>query len=164
MESKIKIIIGAVVLAIIAAVALVAFDNPQGSQAGNGKIEVSPMTHDFGTVSMANGLAKYTAKIENKGEGDLEISKIYTSCMCTTAKIKVEGNESRPFGMIGMNNSNPFWNGKIGAGKSAELEIIFDPNAHGPEGVGPITRTVTLETNDAAHPKVNLQFSGNVVR
>lgn len=162
MNSKISIIIAAVILAIIAAVALLVFSSPSASQTGAPKIEASPMTYDMGTVSMAKGLAPYTVKIENKGDGDLEISKIYTSCMCTNAKIKIDGVESPSFGMVGMGPSNPFWKGKIPAGKSADLEIIFDPNAHGPDAIGPITRSVTLETNDPARPKFNLMFTGNV--
>lgn len=155
-------IIIAIILAIIAAVAIIAFSSPSASQTGTPKIEASPATYDIGTVSMAKGLAPYTVKIENKGDGDLEISKIYTSCMCTTAKIKIDGVESPAFGMVGMGPSNPFWKGKIPAGKSADMEIIFDPSAHGPDAIGPITRAITLETNDPAHPKFNLEFTGEV--
>lgn len=162
MNSKISIIIAAIILAIIAAVALLAFSTPSASQTGTPKIEANPMAYEMGTVSMSKGLAPYTVKIENKGDGDLEIKKIYTSCMCTTAKIKIDGVESPAFGMPGHGASNPFWKGKIPAGKSADLEIVFDPNAHGPDAIGPITRTVTLETNDPARPKLNLMFSGNI--
>jgi hypothetical protein len=162
MSSKISIIIAAAILAIIAAVALVAFSTPSASQNGAPKIEASPANYDMGTVSMAKGLAPYTVKIENKGDADLEIKKIYTSCMCTTAKMKIDGVESPAFGMPGHGSANPFWKGKIPAGGSAEMEIVFDPNAHGHEGVGAITRSITLETNDPARPKFNLMFSGNV--
>lgn len=161
MDSKIQIIIATVIIAIIAAIGIAAMDT-SGNQAGAPKIEASPMTYDFGDVSMARGNVSYAAKIENKGNGDLEISKIYTSCMCTTAKLKIDGAESPAFGMPGHGGSNPFWKGKIPAGKSADLEIVFDPNAHGPDAVGPITRSITLETNDPARKKLELMFSGNV--
>lgn len=161
MDSKTQIIIATAIIAIIAAVGIAAMDT-SGNQAGTAKIEASPMNYDLGAVSMAKGNVSYAVKIENKGNGDLEINKIYTSCMCTTAKLKIDGEESPAFGMPGHGSANPFWKGKIPAGKSADLEIVFDPNAHGPDAVGPITRTVTLETNDPAHKKFNLQFSGNV--
>lgn len=164
MDSKIKLIIIFAVVAIIASVGVMALDNPSASQSGAPKIEASPLKYDFGAVSMAKGKVTYAVKIENKGDGDLEINKIYTSCMCTVAKIKIDGKESPEFGMPGHGGANPFWKGTIPAGKSAEMEIVFDPNAHGPDAVGPITRDITLETNDPNNRKFDIKFSGNVTR
>jgi len=36
-------------------------------------------------------------------------------------------------------------NDTIKAGETREIEVVFDPNAHGPAGVGLIERVVRLE-------------------
>ena len=56
---------------------------------GRGRIEINPKEYDVGTISMVEGPVQKTFEIQNTGEGDLKITKIWTSCMCTTARLKV---------------------------------------------------------------------------
>ena len=48
----------------------------------------------------------------------------------------------------------------IKAGDTSDIEVVYDPNAHGPAGVGLIERTVTLE--DEYGNSVEFLFKVNV--
>ena len=64
--------------------------------------------------------------------------------MCTNAYFVLpDGSKKGPFGMSGM-GFVPKLNETIKAGQSADIEVIFDPNAHGPAGVGMIDRLIDL--------------------
>ena len=67
--------------------------------------------------------------------------------MCTTARLSHEGHTEGPFGMQGHGNTIPNINVEIMPGQKADMEIIFDPAAHGPAGVGPIEREAYIETS-----------------
>jgi len=148
---------------IIGAVMSSSSESSGGDDDGVAKLAVDSYSYDFSTISMANGLAKHTFVISNEGTADLDLSNISTSCMCTTAFLEVDGDRSPRFGM----HSNPkFWSKKLKPGQTANLEVIFDPLAHGPDATGPITRGVTLYSNDGGQSSVRSQFTftGNVVK
>lgn len=128
---------------------------------GNPKIEIAQKRYNAGTVSMANGLVKHTYEIKNIGDGDLKIDRIWTSCHCTTARLMVGDKESPKFGM---NNNPVFWSQKIAPNETGQLEVIFDPAFHGPQGTGPVVRVVYLSTNDKQNVKAEVRLSANVVQ
>lgn len=116
--------------------------------------------YDFGTISMKNGDVSKMFKITNEGDTDLLIPSLTTSCMCTkTYFIGPDGNKSGPFGMPGM-GFVPKLNKTIKARESADIEVVYDPNAHGPAGVGRIDRFVYLE--DANNNKLQFEIKANV--
>mgnify|MGYP001618214936 FL=1 len=81
--------------------------------------------------------------------------------MCTTAYIiRENGSKSRPFGMPGHGGAVPRANEIIKAGESRDIEVVYDPNAHGPAGVGRIDRLVYLE--DADGNKLQFEIKANV--
>lgn len=131
-----------------------------GGNQGIPKIEINPEKYDAGTVSMADGLVKHTYEIKNTGEGDLKIMDIKTSCMCTTARLKVGNKESPKFGM---HNNPKFWSQKIAPGETGFLEVTFDPAFHGPQGTGKAVRAVYLSTNDPKNEKVEVRLIADVV-
>ena len=45
-----------------------------------------------------------------------------------------------------------------------QLVAIFDPNAHGPNAIGPISRNVYIQTNSKIIPKLDFRFMGEVVK
>jgi hypothetical protein len=135
--------------------------SPEKSHPGTPKIEINPSEYDAGTVSMVEGLVKYTYEIKNTGEGDLKIDRIWTSCMCTTARLRVEDKES---GEFGMHTSSTFWSQKIAPGQTGFLEVTFDPAFHGPQGVGKIVRAVYLSTNDPQNQKAEVKLISDVVQ
>ena len=105
-------------------------------------------SYDFGKISMAQGLVEKIFEISNPTNQDITVERITTSCMCTLSYISTsEDKEKGPFGMVGHGGTVPKANEIIKAGESRKLRVVFDPNAHGPAGVGIINRVVTLEDN-----------------
>ena len=136
---------------------------PDKNQPGNPKIEIAPAEYDAGQVPINGGLVKKTFEVKNSGIGALKIENIWTSCMCTKAVLKVGDKTSPEFGMPEHGSSPAFWSEEIKAGETAELEVIFDPLAHGPQGIGQIVRAVYLATNDPEKTKAEILFSANVI-
>lgn len=101
---------------------------------------------DFGTISMAAGTVRHTFKIQNAGTEPVVIGKIYTSCMCTIATLALDGKQFGPYGMP-RHGFIPKINGAMAPGEEASVEVVFDPAAHGPAGVGRLQRIVTVEYN-----------------
>ncbi len=112
----------------------------------NGTLKAEETNFDFGQISMAAGKVKHAFKIENTGSGPVAVEKMYTSCMCTEALLMTDGKQFGPYGMPG-HGFAPKINGTINPGEEATVEVIFDPAAHGPAGVGRIERVVYLENN-----------------
>ncbi len=100
---------------------------------------------DFGTISMAKGKVRHTFVLTNKTASDIILKKIYTSCMCTTAFYVSNRKRYGPFGMPG-HGLTPSINEQIESGQSFNLEVEFDPAAHGSAGIGAVKRIVYLET------------------
>ncbi|MEK7123225.1 MAG: DUF1573 domain-containing protein [Patescibacteria group bacterium] len=138
-------------------------ETPQGqttvSQTG-GQLEADETSFKFGTVSMAQGTVKKIIPLRNDGSGPVTITRIQTSCMCTSARLIKGSRTFGPFGMAG-HGFLPSINEEIAAGEEAQLEIVFDPAAHGPAGVGSIERVVTIEHSAQPTP-MNIEFSAVV--
>ncbi|MEK7569557.1 MAG: DUF1573 domain-containing protein [Patescibacteria group bacterium] len=117
-------------------------------------------SYDFEEVSMAKGNVSHSFKVKNVSTSPVTIEKMYTSCMCTTAKLTMGGKVWGPYGMPG-HMAIPKIGEALGAGEEAVIETVFDPAAHGPAGVGRIERQVTIE-NSAGEP-VELKFVAVVV-
>ena len=114
---------------------------------------------DFGSISMAAGKVNHRYYLANGGPEAVVIRKLYTSCMCTTAEFVKGIRRFGPFGMQG-HTDIPSINQDFAPGERAYVEVVFDPAAHGPAGVGPIERVVTIE-NSAGQP-MQLAFSAYV--
>ena len=159
---KISLIILPIVL-LVAGIFLIINFLPDKNQPGNPKIEIAPAEYDAGQVPINGGLVKKTFEVKNSGIGALKIENIWTSCMCTKAVLKVGDKTSPEFGMPEHGSSPAFWSEEIKAGETAELEVIFDPLAHGPQGIGQIVRAIYLATNDPEKTKAEILFSANVI-
>ncbi len=122
-------------------------------------IKTEETSFDFGSVSMAKGKISHLFRFKNTGLEPVVINKIYTSCMCTEALLVTKMGKFGPFGMPGHGIVSSI-KAMVEPGQEAEIEVIFDPAAHGPAGVGKIQRVVTLE-NSAGSP-VEFQFSALV--
>lgn len=124
-------------------------------------ISVEPKSVEAGVVSMAKGEVEAVYKVRNAGKAVLEIFGLETSCMCTTAWLRNKKEKSPVFGM----HDNPTgWSMELGVGEEAELVVKFDPNAHGPEAVGPVTRTITIFSDDMIDAAKKVQFEAEVVK
>ncbi len=152
-----KTVIITIVLVVAAIVGLMAWGYNSGS-AGPTQVQTGGATSltameklfNFGTISMKNGKVSHAFQVTNPTDKDITLRDLSTSCMCTTAFI-VDGNSRiGPFGMAGMGGMTST-DYVIKAGATANIEAIFDPNAHGPAGVGTIDRIITLtEANGSA--------------
>lgn len=132
---------------------------PPSGQVASGKtiggLTVSEEGYDFGSISMAKGKVSHAFSVKNTADGPIVIAKLSTSCMCTTATLTVDGTRKGPFGMPG-HGIIPKINQSIGPGKEAEVEVVFDPAAHGPSGVGRIDRLVYLESESGSKFEIGI--------
>ncbi|MDP2631359.1 MAG: DUF1573 domain-containing protein [Candidatus Uhrbacteria bacterium] len=136
----------------------------QNDESASGVLTVSEESWDLGEISMADGDSVYTVELRNDSDLAVTITELYTSCMCTTAQLIYEdGSKSRVKGMPGHSGITRV-SEVIEPGATALLEIIFDPNAHGQDATGIISRSVYLETDSVTQPEIELQFFGNVTK
>ena len=116
--------------------------------------------YDFGTISMARGTVDKVFEITNPTDKDITLASLTTSCMCTTAFIVNGGTRRGPFGMPGHGGPVPRANEVIPAGGKLGISVVYDPNAHGPAGIGAVDRLVYLEDETGA--VLELEIKANV--
>jgi len=152
-----NMIIGTVVV-ILALGGLIVAAKPGPSAKAPPRVEVQSKSDlyaeqtsfDFGSVSMAAGKVAHRFKIKNPNAAALVIRKISTSCMCTTAQLEKGGKKLAIYDMPG-HGYVPNLDEPIAPNEQATVDVVFDPAAHGPAGIGRIERFVTIYT-DAAEP------------
>jgi len=115
---------------------------------------------------MKNGIREISFRFSNTTEVPIRITSLSTTCMCTKAKLVIDGKESflagMPGGHGGIGPINPRM--VLQPGQTANVLALYDPNAHGPNATGPITRSVIVETDSLKIPKLEFTFSGVVVK
>jgi len=80
--------------------------------------------------------------------------------MCTTATLEVAGTRSPVFDM---HTEHRGWSATLEPGQRAILTVFFDPNAHGPEGLGRAVRWVEIFSNDRGKAVRQARITANVV-
>lgn len=135
---------------------LVVFSGNQGTP----RIEITPTEYNAGTVSMSDGLVEKIFEIKNVGQGNLKISDIKTSCMCTTAILEINEETSPQFDM---HSSNLFWSEKLEPGEIGLLKVVFDPSFHGPQGTGSVVRTISIFSNDSENREMKARLLADVI-
>lgn len=160
-----KIIIGFIVLTLLilgggiyvlsATSAPVKINNSQ-----NARVLVDQKTFDWGNIPYSGGNATKAFSIKNTGTDTLQLTGVKTSCTCTKAQISIDGKTSPYFSM----HASSSWVGEVAPGKEAQLTVIFDPAFHGPTGVGPMERLISLQTNDSQNPTLEFSLKGVVVK
>ncbi|MDP2593278.1 MAG: DUF1573 domain-containing protein [bacterium] len=129
--------------------ALVVYEGPV-------QLSTSEKFHNFGVVSMKDGVVSYDFVLKNISEDALVLKRLYTSCMCTEAVIYSEGQSLGNFSMPG-HGREPRLNHNLFAGEEVRIEVKFNPAAHGPSGVGAIERNVVLETEKGEQVVLNIK-------
>jgi len=133
---------------------------PTVGQLSGAKMLVTDSSYfDFGRVPMSGGKVSHRYSIRNSGTAPLTITKIYTSCMCTAATLVTRSRNVGPFGMPG-HGSIPTLDERLAPGEAAQVNVVFDPSAHGPAGIGLNERSVTVR-NDAGR-SLELSFTAMV--
>ncbi len=102
-------------------------------------VDIPNTEHDFGRVPSRQDVAHVFA-IQNRGNDDLVISNLVTSCGCTTAELS---------------------SSIIPPGERADLAVYFDPNYH--QARGEVVRLVWFATNDVTYPWGEVRFTAHVV-
>lgn len=111
---------------------------------------------EFGTISMAKGNVSTVFKVTNPTNKDINVESITTSCMCTKAFVLNGTSKKGPFGMPG-HAVVPKANELIKAGETRDIEVVYDPAAHGPAGVGPIDRFIYLQDTSGSVLKLEIK-------
>lgn len=119
------------------------------------RLEVSQATFDFGKISLKE--KKQTSfLIKNSGVSPLTLSGAKTSCDCTTAQFKIKESQSPVFGM----HEPPSWSATLGVGEEGQLLVFYEPKIH--PVIGPITREVSIFSNDPATPEKKVTIYAQV--
>lgn len=114
---------------------------------GNGPKAVLDMTdYDWGDIER-DKIAEKEFVLKNIGKSDLEISKIMTSCGCTTADLFI-------------NKTKIELPARISPGTDAMIFVQFDPEVM--DSRGEIKRAVRIETNDPDNPFLIINLKANV--
>ena len=124
------------------------------------KVELSTTSYDWGEIGINNGQAEAVFEIKNIGSQTLKLFNATTSCACTTAQLQVGDKLSPLFGM----HTKSAYVTDVPPGETAKVKAVFDPLFHGPNGLGPISRQVTLSTNDPGNPSLTLLLSAVVIK
>ena len=132
---------------------------PPAEAQSQSDLSAQELSFDFGTVSMAAGNVTHRFSIKNANAAPVVIRKISTSCMCTTAQLVKGGRKLAIYGMPG-HGYVPNLDEPIAPNEQAMVEVVFDPAAHGPAGIGRVERLVTIYTG-AAQP-LELSFNALV--
>lgn len=132
-------------------------------QQAKSALQVDRAEHDFGSIPIDGGNVETVFTISNTGSTAVRLVAVYTSCGCTSAVLEfADGSKVGPFGMPGHEGSQTQIDRVADAGEAFAVHVTFDPAAHGPQGVGEVTRAVTLHTE--AGGIVRLVINANVLR
>lgn len=126
------------------------------------KLVIENPKYNFGTIRQADGIVTTTFNIENRGNSDLVIKELDTSCGCTTASLIYKGQKSPTFSMS-MHGENPTnFELTISPGETAILEVAYDPNKHGKQDKPELKtiREVYIVSNDPVdfYQKVKIEL------
>lgn len=128
-------------------------NNPVGAASA----ETPTTKADLGTMTNRD-IKNAKFSIKNSGSGPLELTSVSTSCDCTYAYLTIGTQKSPKFTMHGTTN----WKGSVPAGQEAQLEIIYEPAIMPVKG--PVTRMVSVTTNDPKNPTLMFEVSATVTQ
>jgi hypothetical protein len=118
-------------------------------------VTVDSTMHDFGDIDIFGGKVEKDFLVTNEGPDEVVILAGTTSCGCTDGSI-----DGVSFGMhVGMSREVT-----LAPGESKTLTAIYDPLAHGPDGVGQVTRQLFLKTNSVENPELEVRVMANVMK
>lgn len=157
MKTLIVIIGGSIILLLLGVLLLNRGTPKVASSSAEASLSAQETFFDFGTISMKNGNVNHEFQIANETDDPATIQKVYTSCMCTSAFLSVSAQKKYgPFGMPG-HGAIPRINAVVSPKSSATVNVVFDPNAHGPSGVGLMERQVFVEQQNGAKVTLNIR-------
>ena len=109
----------------------------------NNEVVITPENQDLGTVIYGD-VPTTTFTLTNFTPLPLKVTRVSTSCGCTSAKAMKE---------------------ELGAYESTNIEVSFDPAVHGDDtDLGELTRTIYINTDNPNFPKLTNTITANVVK
>ncbi len=123
------------------------------------KVSTEATSYDWGQININDGYVEKVFEILNDGTEALKLYNATTSCACTKAQLIYQETESPLFSM----HSKSDFVLSVPPGEKAQLRVTFDPAAHGPSGLGPVSRKVIVQTNDQNQPELNFILTAEVV-
>lgn len=106
-------------------------------------VYINPVTKNLGTVVYGN-IAKATFKLINNTKEEITITKILTSCSCTSATISKK-------------TLNPY--------EEAEVLVSFNPAVHKDDtDLGEVIKTIYIDTTSNNFPRVEASITATVVK
>lgn len=109
----------------------------------NNEVVITPSNQDLGTVIYGN-VVTTTFTLVNFTPLPLKITRVSTSCGCTSAKVNVE---------------------ELGAYDSTNVEVSFDPAVHKDDtDLGELTRTIYIDTDNPNFKQVTATIKANVIK
>lgn len=158
-------IVGIIGITVLILVVVIYFGSKMGATAQvttdtQVTLAVDSNKYDWGTIDYDGGMATKTFTIKNTSNSVLKLYDVQTSCMCTTAQLKTPQITSQKFKMHEASADII----AVNPGETAELIVEFDPAFHGPSGVGPVTRIITMSTNDTKNSTLTFNLMGNVIK
>ncbi|MDZ7587379.1 MAG: DUF1573 domain-containing protein [Patescibacteria group bacterium] len=126
------------------------------------RISLAQTKADLGTVSQTKGIVTTEFTLENKGKTALVIDKLSSSCGCTSASLVYQGKEGPKFSMPGhgQEEPDPNWQVAVASGDQAQIKVYYDPMVHA-DLTGPVTRTVSVHSNDPVDFETKLTITLN---
>lgn len=111
----------------------------RAGQSGPPQLVVTPPSHDFGDIRPDP--VEKTFNLKNGGDELLKITRVATSCSCTSGELKDR---------------------KIEPGNSTILTVTFDPTAMDPPIRGEVLRIIYVQTNDPDQEEKEIEITANV--
>lgn len=122
------------------------------------QIVIEPALFDFGKLSRKQGQVVRVFKLYNKGDSDLQIKYLRTSCPCSIVSFNQGKRKSAYFGMEG---SPKDWQAAVKPGETAEIEFILDLTHHHVK-TGRLIREVLILSNDPVYPEITARIEAEV--
>ena len=148
-------IMGLAVLLPLAIAYALLFYKPSASN--RGVLRAAKLEHNFGMVSVREGIKEAKIPLINIGEGVLKITGLDSSCGCTSASIVSNDGEGPRFHMSGHGKNPKDWSTVIKPGEQAFLKVYYNPTVHA-KTRGAVTRIVTIYSDDQANPEQQVKI------
>jgi rhodanese-related sulfurtransferase len=109
----------------------------------NNEVVITPENQDFGTVVYGD-VPTTTFTLTNFTPLPLKVTRVSTSCGCTSAEVEQE---------------------ELGAYESTTINVSFDPAVHKNDtDLGELTRTIYIDTDNPNFPKLTSTITANVIK
>ena len=158
MKWTLSVIIGAIIVLGL----IIVFSSKDGSSgaltSAVGTYELSGEKMDLGEMKV-DDVKTATFTFKNTSMDKMNLSRFETSCNCTMAEVKINGDTSPMFNMPAhMSAAERNWNRDLASGETAEINVTYEPALMPVYGV--VERYTTFKVNNSK--EIRLTVTANV--